>query len=83
MTKKLTKTQKKMNAMMKGLAATWNCDGKCNGCEFEIIDEKVKVWANENNFGGHCGAIMIRAIANKLFSQSVSKRVKKLLYEVY
>lgn len=85
MTKKLDNNQKKMNKLVAALKNTWGCEGACKHCEFNITDKetlaliKKREWAN---YGGNCGAIMIRDMVGKLFSNSETERVQKLIKEM-
>ena len=68
MTKKLPKNQKKMNALIRALDGTWNCDSEkgCIGCPFELVKD-AKEFSRELSNCEHCGAVAIRTIAGKLF----------------
>ena len=77
MTKAMSFNDKKFSKMAQGLNHTWNCDGVCAGCIFEVKDEAALKLIKE--YGGYsvtCGAIAIREIAKRLF---VSKAQKKFL----
>jgi hypothetical protein len=86
MTKKLENDQKKMNKLVAALKNTWGCEGKCKHCEFNITNWetltliKKREWSN---YGGNCGAIMIRDLAVKLFSNSNTERVRKLIKRMF
>ncbi len=68
MTKKLTHNEKMFSKLTSGLNATWNCDGNCGGCIFEVTDTDMEKLIAINTYTMTCGAIAIRKLAKKFFT---------------